>query len=189
MNVEYFLLFSLSALLTAETLWGGQAEAETLSLEPKEVEPGGRGLMFPRKLVLGVSSLGPHHQHHMGTHEKCDFSVHNPGQLTDTLQVRPKNQCFKNLQLHTLGCMHSFRLYFSLEYMPKSGIAGSHGSSMFTSLRNLHTVFQSGGTKSHSHQKCRAAPQLFLMLMIRHSTLLAGGPPNEPPLLPIIKSA
>jgi hypothetical protein len=42
--------------------------------------------------------------------------------------------------------------------IPRSGIAGSYGRSMFSFLRSLQIFFQSGCTSLHSHQHCVKVP-------------------------------
>uniref|UniRef100_A0A8D2BIL6 Uncharacterized protein n=1 Tax=Sus scrofa TaxID=9823 RepID=A0A8D2BIL6_PIG len=42
--------------------------------------------------------------------------------------------------------------------IPKSGIAGSYGSSVYGFLRYLHTDLHSGCTSLHFHQQCRRVP-------------------------------
>uniref|UniRef100_A0A8D1CAW8 Uncharacterized protein n=1 Tax=Sus scrofa TaxID=9823 RepID=A0A8D1CAW8_PIG len=51
-----------------------------------------------------------------------------------------------------------FKGKFCPDSMPKSGIAGSYGSSMYNFLRYVHTVLHSGCTSSHSCQECRRVP-------------------------------
>ena len=63
--------------------------------------------------------------------------------------------------------MSIWELAFNLGgYVPRSGIAWSHGNSVFTFLMNLHIVFHSSYAILYPHQQCTRIQLLHVLVNI-----------------------
>ena len=87
-----------------------------------------------------------------------------------TLRLFPCLAIVKSAAMNLGGALYFWIIVLS-GYMPRNGIAGSYGNSIFRSLRNLHTIFLSACTNYISTNSVGGFPFLHILLEVILFTL------------------
>ena len=87
------------------------------------------------------------------------LAIHSPldGRLGCFLVLAILNSAAMNF-----GVLFSFWVPFFSGYVPRSRIAGSYDNSIFSFLRNFHTLLHSGFTSLYTYQQCRTVKQMLI---------------------------
>ena len=132
--------------------WGGQSTGVSASASflPKKSQGWSSGPPMLLKMVFFFSmvewySLG--YMYHI-------FSIHSS--VDGNLGCLHILAVIKVLQW-TLGCTYPSKSCFSQD-MCHEWVDGSYGSSIFTLLKDLHTILYNDCTSLHSHWQCNRAP-------------------------------
>ena len=74
----------------------------------------------------------------------------------------------------SIGVHVSFRIRVFPGYMPRSGIAGSYGNSVFSFLRSLFSVLYSGYANLHSHPQTHVLLKSFVLRSTHYFSFSIG---------------